>query len=317
MNHQLNNDFINSKVYDYSPFIFTFTISHVDNKNFKEEITIIQKPAISVTAELNSYREAYNKATDKSAYRNKSDQNGVNGYQYVNGYTYVSNNDDFEDEKLPNYGGAQGLTGHNTHPYMYVIEVTVLPEGSDYVLGDPRDPTPFNPTDYSNFVSAPGIEGATSRKLMNYYSTSRETSVQNMIAPKFRIASSHGAVDYFISYEDAFNRAATYQEDGYPAGRWRVPTLAEVRFVTKLYSDGYIPSLFSSGTTYWHANGSVTPNSGGTVSTSTSTSGDNTVRCVYDDWYWENSYYPRMSSLGNHPDKYSQFTWGDEVSQTN
>lgn len=308
LNHELNNDFINTKNYDFSPYTFTFTLCHENNaENFYEEITITQKPAISITAQLNSYREAY---LDRKL---PTGNNGTNGYQYVNGNTYGSSKNSYT------YGGAQGLNGHNKNPYMYVIEVTVLPAGSEYILGDPRDLTPFTPTDTSHFVAAPGIESEgqaqrPNRKLKNYYSTRRDATSQNMIAPKFRVASSHGAVSSFISYENAFNRAATYQEDGYPAGRWRVPTLAEVRFITKLYADGKIPSLFSSGTTYWHATGSVTPNQNGNVTTNTSTSGsNNTVRCVYDDWYWEHSTWPRMASRGDHPGKYNQFTWGDEV----
>lgn len=290
LNHELNNDFINTTNYDYSPYVFTFTLCHENNPNFYEEITITQKPAISITAQLNSYREQY--------------PNGTNGYQFVNGIAAGSSGN-------YTYGGAIGLSGQTKNPYMYVIEITVLPAGSDYILGDPRSETPATPQetqglDFSHFRSAPGVEGTASRTLTKYYSTNKDKSVENMIAPKFRIASSHGTVSSFITYNDAFNRAATYQEDGYPAGRWRVPTLAEVRFVAKLFADGKIPALFNSGTGYWCATGRVTPSNGGGVSITDNTSGTYTIRSVYDEWYWEQSAYPRLTN-------YNVFTWGDEI----
>ena len=116
-----------------------------------------------------------------------------------------------------------------------------------------------------------------------------------------------------VDHTDARNRAATYQEDGYPAGRWRVPTMAEVTFMVKLSADGKIPTLFSIGSAYWCANGKVEPQQGGGFDPTVGTSGNGPVRCVYDDWYWENSRYPRMAERGNHPNKYNQFIWGDEI----
>ena len=291
LNHTLNNDFIGTTNYDYSPYTFTFTLCHENNEtHFYEHITIIQKPAISITAHLNSLYEYNNTKTS--------------GYQYVNGYAPTSTN-------TYSYGGAHGLTGSNKNPYMYTIEVTVLPSGSNYILGDPRSETSSVPPG-NNATNAPGIEGTTSRKLQKYYGTKTDESVQNMIAPKFRIASSHGVTNS-ITHTNAINRAATYQEDGYPAGRWRVPTMAEVQFIIKLSADGKIPELFSTGSAYWCANGKVTPNTGGGFTPSVGTSGNGPVRCVYDDWYWEHSQWPRMASRGNHPNKYDKFTWGDEI----
>lgn len=314
LNHELNNDFIGSTDYDFSPYTFEFTLCHKNNPNFSEVITITQKPAISITAHLNSYREAY------LAGELPSGNNGTNGYQYVNGTAANSGGDG-------DYGGAYGLyinssSSTNTNPYMYSIEVTVLPDGSDYILGDPRWETPATPSntqglDFGNFEEeAPGIESEgqaqrPDRTLQNYYGTKSDESVQNMIAPKFRIASSHG-VTMTVTHTNAFNRAATYQEDGYPAGRWRVPTKAEVKFIIKLSADGKIPTLFNNGSAYWCANGTVTPNNNG-ISETTGTGGNNAVRCVYDDWYWENTQWPRMTSRGDHPNKYNQFTWGDEI----
>ena len=210
---------------------------------------------------------------------------------------------------------------------MYVIEVTVLPNGSDYILGDPRSTIPATNSnrqglDFGNFVNAPGVEGSTSRKLTNYYYTQKDASVENMIAPKIRIASSHSTVNSAITYANAFNRAATYQEDGYFAGRWRVPTWAELRFVAKLCSDVKIGPLFTNQAKYWCANGLVTATVSGGI-TEVSINRDTTlqpsgwgeifsVRPIYDDWYWEQSEYFRMPELSGSYAKYKRFTWGDE-----
>lgn len=163
-----------------------------------------------------------------------------------------------------------------------------------------------------------------------YYPTEEYTgsesarSKKNMIAPKFRIASSYG-VTSAISKEDARKRCATYQEAGYPAGRWRVPTQAEVKYIIQLSAEGKIPRLFGSdpdrfetesSTDYWSAPGYVTTttNRQGTTSVTTSDNDGNTtryVRCVYDEWYW-------VKEDGETPDRLEQadwgkFTWGDKL----
>ena len=199
---------------------------------------------------------------------------------------------------------------------MYTIEVSVLPAGSDYILGDPRVKYTFGEdiAAQGNFSSATPIEGGNNRLLTNYYGTIKNATVENMIAPKFRISSAHGRIPRnLVTYENVFNRAASYQEDGYPAGRWRVPTKAEVSFVYKLYLDDLIPPLFYENTEYWCANGVIkSSNNKVEHTTSFTTTETHPVRCVYDDWYWEHSQL-RMNSRGDHPNKYNQFTWGDEI----
>ncbi|MBR5481370.1 MAG: hypothetical protein IKU85_06745 [Bacteroidaceae bacterium] len=304
LNHTLNNNFesTSNKNYDYTPYTFTFTICHKDNQdNFQEKITIIQKPAISVTAELNS------------KYIKNSNEN--NGYVFVNANSvpnYGETNNSYD------FGGVGNLTatsGNNSNPYMYTIEISVLPNDSKYILGDPRVKYDWTSDDMNEFAEAPALEGRTPRKLSNYYGTNKDVSFENMIAPKFRISSAHGRVtkNPLPTHSIALKRSATYQEDGYPAGRWRLPTMAEIKFVAKLYADTHIPPLFSSGTGYWCASGSVTPSNTGSVTINNNTSrGNCALRSVYDVWYWENSPVNRLPQ-----DKYTQFTWGDEVQQTN
>ena len=124
-----------------------------------------------------------------------------------------------------------------------------------------------------------------------------------MISPQFMIASSYGVTNN-IDKDNARRRCASYQEDGYPAGRWRLPTQAEIEYIVSLSAWKVIPTLFgnsSGGTTnYWSANGGVTVNTtNGTVSAATEMS-SGPVRCVYDIWYWTDTC-----------DK-NTFTWGDK-----
>lgn len=120
-----------------------------------------------------------------------------------------------------------------------------------------------------------------------------------MIAPVFRIASSYGVTNA-INFDDATRRCATYQEDGYPAGRWRIPTQAEIWYMVKLASDGKIPQLLTTTSYYWGGDGRAYKPSVDYSAPTTSTS-RSYVRCVYDEWYWQ--------------DKCAKttFTWGDKA----
>lgn len=284
LKHVLNNDFSSTtnKEYDFTPYVFTFILRHADDSKFSERITIVQNPALTIEADLNSSYE--------------EDPSNRNGYQFVNGNR--GSNADF--------GGAQGFDGPGTdNPNMYVISTTVFPEGSEYILGDPRTSTPWT---FSDAKPAPHIKGNNnSHKLTYYYPTIGDATVQDMVSPKFRIASSYGQVSNNIGYEPAKKRCASYQEDGYPAGRWRVPTLGEVKFMIKLSVDDKIPELFSTSVSYWCGNGLLKGDGSGFNAT---TSGTAVVRCVYDEWYWEKSDYPRLPD--NKEDK-DTFTWGDEL----
>ena len=274
--HKLRNDLSAGKGnYDTTPYKIRFRIRHDDEERdtYYQDVTITQYPAILIVCHPN---------------RAVNNQGGVS----VNNATNV-------------LGSVHGLTGGNKNPNMYVIQTTVLPASSKNILGDPRKTSVDNMEWSSN--QARGIENLNGnrRRLSNYYPTIETSDAANIIAPKFRIASSYGVTNT-ISYTDAKRRCASYQEDGYPAGRWRLPTQSEIAYIVQLSADGVIPTLFSVNNNYWCAGGKATPLNGGGVSIVQNTGGNNgPVRCVYDEWYWENSKYPRLS--GNDV----AFTWGD------
>lgn len=278
ISHKLNNDYIKTTDYDYAPYTMTFTIRHSEagyRDKFYENIKVIQYPAMYVDAKPNSKPDSY-------------------GGVFVNG-------------GKSEYGSVHGLNGGNTNPNMYVVTTTVLPSGSNNMLCDTRKSTSYSYASNKNQMptaSAPSIQDATTkRNISYYYPTGDDASAENLLAPKYRIASSYGVTNP-ISYSDAVKRCASYQEDGYPAGRWRVPTKAEVFFMVKLSSDGIIPVLLSNGSDYWCADGYVTPIKGNTPDFEATKSGSCYVRCVYDEWYWGSE--PALTGNAK-----STFTWGD------
>ena len=216
---------------------------------------------------------------------------------------------------------------------IFRINVTVLPSTSDFVIGDPRidsyDTTvpvlgySFEKDDnatgdavlenrtghaYSNFHYAPVVDGDVNkpmaltgdpRPLKYYRPTDDSERTRNMLAPGYRISTKLGGTEFGnLTREQAMWRCAGYQEDGFPGGRWRIPTMSEIKFIAQLSAKGVFESMFKG--VYWSANGAVNVNKdAGTVTTSTNTTA--LLRCVYDAWYWgDEQWNPR-----------NQFVWGD------
>lgn len=292
-NHPLNND-TSTTDYDVSPYKISFTIRHKDDPSYAKEVTIEQRPAIMIDMD-----------------------NNAGGTHY--GYTYVNNGEG-------SYGDNGTSSGNNTNFNMFIIETTVLPSDSDYMLGDPRLTTVDNLNSWPTLNSAvstwssntTSVQGTT-RRLSYYYPVDPDERANNIIAPKYRVASSHGATTQ-LTYANAYRRCASYQEKGYPAGRWRLPTVAEITYITKLNADGMIVRLFgnttnNSTTDYWCNSGYVSVYNGTNAASKqapvvhTGTSGSKYVRCVYDEWYWEGIKYNGTDCTTVTP--LTTFKWGD------
>ena len=174
---------------------------------------------------------------------------------------------------------------NNNNFNIYTVSVSTLSGNNTWYIADPRS---------TEGVTYSGLRGgsASGAALSGYHPVN--TDSPNAIAPKFKIASSAGANVYSsnslsrISFTQANHRCAAYQENGYPAGRWRVPTDAEIRFVINLSKNSKIPSLFDGH--YWAASGVILDDNGDVVSGEIAS-----VRCVYDAWYWGNT--PESSYL--------------------
>ena len=115
----------------------------------------------------------------------------------------------------------------------------------------------------------------------------------NMIAPEFLVGSAWGAEsgNVAIDFEQAQKRCATYQEQGYPAGRWRLPTEAELMFCIHRQKEGVIPVTFDLNEGNWASSGYYLYDSGSGEQFyphTHATYGEEVafLRCVYDSWYW-------------------------------
>lgn len=232
-------------------------------------------------------------------------------YYYNNVYHWVEN---LGNETGLTYNG-NSLSAYDLYDWEYTSEASAVKVGDWYYWTERTGRRPnYTYTCYRAQYYA--LTYGTGRTLQYYHPTDENNArTENMVSPEFMVASSYG-VTSSITKENARKRCASYQEDGYPAGRWRIPTTAEVRYVVELSAWGIIPVLFgslpgteanaTSSSDYWSANGIVnvtyTRNSDGTVTgTVTSGSGESSyVRCVYDKWYWTDKC------------DINTYTWGDK-----
>ena len=339
--HPLNRD-LSSSTYDVAPYTIRFRVRHEnDETGYFSDITIEQRPSIIIRPQNNSGGNAnYGYAFVNGAQNNSSTYGANwNGNTCADdswtGYPHKSNSNNSRTvwTSWTYYLGSGPSTvsesNNNANTNMYVIETTVLPtsgEIASYVLGDPRvrviDNLSGGNTEWS--ASKPAVEGGTRR--ITYYYPAGGSEYDNFIAPKLRVASSYGAT-YLVTFDNAKRRCAAYQEDGYPAGRWRLPTVAEIKYIALLNTDGKIFRLLGSQSKgnspytsdYWCNSGFVTVYDGKNSDwasngnripspvqgTSFSSSDTKYIRCVYDEWYWEDTTYATLSNKGT-------FTWGDQ-----
>lgn len=298
-----------SPTFDFTPYKVTFTIQHADNENYKETVTITQYPAIYGVAEQNwDYSNNYN--SDNGAITNNvtSSRNGNNGFVFVNGY---QDDEAYSGTDFFLTANGVGKISGTYSPNRYVFTVSSV-EGTNYVIGDPRENSVTYDADDAEWASAPSMTSTTKRKLSNYYGTENSTRTRNMIAPKFRLASAYGALSTGNSgaknLETLRKRCASYQEDGYPAGRWRLPTEAEFKFIMTQVNrtPATLPPMYLKGYDYWcaHGLGKVGDDGSVTVDYITESNSGNSTRCVYDEWYWKD----KLET----PAEKNVFTWGDQ-----
>lgn len=261
---------------------FKKTANNVIDTYVKYEITLLvsNDDGLTETVTINQYPPIYIEGEVNPDVKNKTK------YGYPNrGYVIINNRNDAKGSSWEN---ANSLSGDNKNTSMYVIHVTTLINSaySNFLVGESREKK-----DSKTFTEAKNDDLGKALEHL-YYSDNNNLS----IAPTFRIASSFGVV-YPISFDDAKRRCAGYQEAGYKAGRWRIPTESEAKFICGLSNDGKIPLLFTTDYEYWVSTGKTIENAeiNNTIPPSAY------VRCVYDEWYWGND---RLTD-------YTQFVWGN------
>ena len=213
-----------------------------------------------------------------------------------------------------NNGGAKGTTmtlitvtafSENSNTYSVFSDGTTSgnPNGAnntsdfEYIIGDPRvswsvfwNDFPENQRNLRPYRWGNGTQAWTN--VDRIMVTGKD---KNLIAPAYMFSSDIGGRpdNNGTRYENAVKRCATYQEDGYPAGRWRLPTEAELYFAYCLQHMGVIPHLFNGGAGYHASSGNVfdwddTRNNRDRSGLSFLDNNDvvHSIRCVYDLWYW-------------------------------
>ena len=325
----------------------------------KRTIRVKHYPAIYIEGDVNTAYNLTGARgiSDKYNYEYDMYVRALNSTMYFFGFVRINNNTVLEAssfwsgynknyETLTNnaFGGSPGIdkkpfsladlfSGKSDNPCFYVINTTQLSdEFKLYHIKDPRknnsntlltDASMNSDIESQNGtwqVEGRHIDGGRS-KLTYYYPTNESMAEEDMyaISPKFRVATSFGAHNNAVDWETARKRCASYSEYGYPAGRWRLPTLGEMQFVAALSNKGIVPALFGGrflwfniDVTYWSAQGprKFEDNPEGKLQNTTTAH----VRCVYDDWYWTKNknggpdhLLTKMEMFNNR----DSFIWGD------
>jgi hypothetical protein len=289
---------------DCFPMRFTLHLSHSDGNGPTKDIVIVQYPSIHISSKPGGsamvdgyYGNVGNRYRRRDNYPS---------YDYYHNGTLRENNsgNDLNGNVRVPYGRIARYV--NSQLSLTVLTITSFDASSkkytisgnerEYMIADPRQASGYSTANYNTTYPLNDRR----RPLVPYYDGTRNVewneaaakimigsrTTPNFIAPKIIIASrwsrmvaSDGTAEN--GYDAMERRCATYQEAGYPAGRWRLPTEAEVNFVANLQRLGFIGNLFSGDG--WVSNGTAVQI--GTNSVSLIRTG-NTARCVYDAWYW-------------------------------
>jgi hypothetical protein len=226
------------------------------------------------------------------------------------------------------------VSAFSTENNFFSVTTSTGTDKKYYVLGDPRVVGGFKKSDHSNssyrtttYDNNFNVEPKYDDFLYDYYVAGgtytsygttyyrryvkswgedaekikvggKSTEYDNIIAPIYKIQSGYGALVDASYFDVAQKRCATYQEAGYPAGRWRLPTLAEIAFVVSLQKAKAIDPLFVQYSTgYWTSSGyyyaylqdgtTEYKKPAAAVNSGTKATIRHWVRCVYDLWYWQ------------------------------
>ena len=316
--HTLDSNY-SGTTYDVAPFTIAFTL-HLNNDTgdtYDKDIVITQYPPL------------YIEVNPKEGHAKSDGWIRVKGEENYSGASSQTVYDDSADEGIYNnmgsivpYTGTTSSVGDgsktgNNNPNLYKVSASILDltmtidgvSGVNMVIGDSRESESSYDTTNEQLK---GYDGSAITGILKGLSGYKKTAEdrKNFVSPSLIIASSYGKTAK-VTYEGALKRCAAYQEDGYPAGRWRIPTMAEIEFLIKLSDNNKIPKLFdvsSESTTaasgYWAAGKEQYTYVGGKngtkgfinlSSTTANSSRDYVkdgvtysgfVRCVYDSWYW-------------------------------
>lgn len=298
------NDAINA-------YTFTIRLRHTDapanEPSARATVVVTQTPAIYITSQLTA-------SGTRFINNQNTTYNTRNGYK---GFLANSSRWNWTTQQLNHWLGSrhEESSGYINNKNTYVLTISKFAQNDNYIIADPRVREIDNLNENGTSASTPATWSISvnNKQLQYYYPADNDASKTRFIAPQIRVASQWG-VTYDITRRGAQRRCASYQENGRPAGRWRLPTAAEIEYICRLSNKQYIPYLFgTAGETanYWCASGGVDVDNNAnnpTVTIVTPLDNDTrAVRCVYDEWYW------KADTLTTK----TRFTWGDRRRTTN
>ena len=270
MDNRLRVNGSKNNAFDMSPYVYNITLHLVaagTDTSFDRTITVTQYPSMYVTSTKSNGIVWVNAQT-------WDPNNRYNTYMQVGNRRMYST--PMYDDSYNEIGSVANpeqalITSTNNNGFNMIVHPTIIDkdltmsDGTHYVLGESRVPTGG---------SLSGISGLSNYKLTR-------DDVKGIVSPGFIIASSYGKTTS-MQFDRAKQRCASYQENGYPAGRWRIPSPGEINFLVELSNNGFIPSLFDGE--YWAANGQYYNSADSQFHDGQGQS--QAVRCVYDVWYW-------------------------------
>ena len=296
---------------DITLITWTVRVSHADDSSIYEDVTIYQYPSIYGEQR----RTGYAATAPSSSFSNTTDAR----YTFLNAtrYNYSGTGTAVQANNAGVYLGSINGGSPESRDKL-ILTVTTLAslqdviafkkdgtniKFSDVAIGDPRVRISTlwgeDALTHQDLTWSRTDLGQATNYIDNYLVASPDNN--KYIAPRFmfpagRLGSNRINSDLETggSWRANAERCAAYQEGGYPAGRWRLPTEAEVAFCKQLQDEGYISGMYYPGNRYWTASGTyyldgevIDPadeadsERQGTGKYRTASS-----RCVYDLWYW-------------------------------
>lgn len=333
-----------------------------DERDYVRHIKIIQYPMMYVERDKSCLRSIYVngkrskvnstslESTSISGYplghtngvQNFTDNNeNINHSMYIINVSSFDSGDTFQAPYLEN-GYFKGVNTGTYSNSAHSEPSQPSTKAYSYIIGDPRTRDVDNGLGGGNNVANAWAEGralydlngdaATAnyqRSLKYYYPTESEGEAFRIVAPRFRIVSFNNASGKECDQHSAAMRCASLQEDGFPAGRWRLPTVAEIQYIIMLQEAQAIKDIFTSTGSYYatasysdagHTKRIAVAYRNNKLSWN-SLNSKISVRCVYDEWYWGSNRDAIINTGAaenvtdsegniNHTNKYL-FTWGD------
>lgn len=285
LEHDLDN-IMPDKVYHYFPYEITVQVTNPALPGNPEIIVFKQYPAMYVE------------------------------YETMNSSTVFVNGNSTRGSGSKTWWWVRGSASNSKNIYKVVVSAFDS-STADYIITDPREPANtdnfvFHETHTTtSAVRETATDAYGDNTLTGYRGTITGPASVNLVAPAFLVSSSYisngndwgygdGGVSPYYYNTNGKYRCAAYQENGYPAGRWRLPTPAEIQIIARMCTEKKLENVFyANGSTYLSSNGAyrVYETNGGTVSYEEETSA--TLRCVYDIWYWKD----KCANV-------DQFVWG-------